>query len=69
MNNLIAITIGDSNGIGIYILIDAWKQKKVKKEDYISKRLENIKNNCCIYVGGCFTTLKQLGQLLLPQML
>ena len=30
MNRLIAITIGDINGIGIDILIKTWKEKKVK---------------------------------------
>ena len=30
MNKLIAITIGDINGIGIDILIKTWKQKKIK---------------------------------------
>ena len=30
MNKLIAITIGDINGIGIEILIKTWKQKKIK---------------------------------------
>ena len=31
MNNIIAITIGDINGIGIEILINAWKKNKIKK--------------------------------------
>ena len=30
MNKLIAITIGDINGIGIDILIKTWKEKKIK---------------------------------------
>ena len=30
MNKLIAITIGDINGIGIEILIKTWKEKKIK---------------------------------------
>ncbi len=30
MNNIIAVTIGDINGIGIQILIKLWKDKKVK---------------------------------------
>ena len=30
MNKLIAITIGDINGIGIDILIKTWKDKKIK---------------------------------------
>ena len=30
MNKLIAITIGDINGIGIQILIKSWKDKKIK---------------------------------------
>ena len=30
MPKLIAITIGDINGIGIHILIEAWKRKRVK---------------------------------------
>ena len=30
MNKFIAITIGDINGIGIHILLDAWKNKKIK---------------------------------------
>ena len=30
MNNLIAITIGDINGIGIEILIKLWKKIKLK---------------------------------------
>ncbi len=29
MNNLVAITIGDINGVGIHILINAWKRKKI----------------------------------------
>ena len=29
MNNLIAITIGDINGIGIEIIINSWKTKKI----------------------------------------
>ena len=29
MNNLIAVTIGDINGVGIKILIDLWKRKKI----------------------------------------
>ena len=31
MTNIIAITIGDINGIGIELLINLWKKKKVKK--------------------------------------
>ena len=30
-SNLIAVSIGDINGIGIQILIKAWKKKKIKK--------------------------------------
>ena len=30
MNKLIAITIGDINGIGLDILIKTWKEKKIK---------------------------------------
>ena len=30
MNNLTAVSIGDINGIGIQILIKAWKNKKLK---------------------------------------
>ena len=30
MNKLIAITIGDINGIGIEILLKLWKKKKIK---------------------------------------
>ena len=30
MNRLIAITIGDINGIGIEILIKCWKNKNIK---------------------------------------
>ena len=30
MNNLIAVTIGDIEGIGIEILIKLWKNKKIK---------------------------------------
>ncbi len=30
MNNLVAITIGDINGIGIEILIDTWKKNKIR---------------------------------------
>ena len=30
MNKLIAITIGDINGIGIEILLKTWKKKKLK---------------------------------------
>ena len=29
MNKIIAITIGDINGIGIEILIEAWKKRKM----------------------------------------
>ena len=43
--------------------------KEGKKEDYILKRLKNIKITVVVNVGGCFTTLKQLGQLLTPKML
>ena len=31
MSNLIAVTIGDINGIGIKLLIHIWKQKKFRK--------------------------------------
>ena len=31
MTNLIAITIGDINGIGIEILIKLWKKNKINK--------------------------------------
>ena len=31
MTNLIAITIGDINGIGINILINTWKKNKINK--------------------------------------
>ena len=31
MNNYIAITIGDIKGIGIHILLNAWKKKEIKK--------------------------------------
>ena len=30
MNNIKGITIGDINGIGILLLIDLWKRKKIK---------------------------------------
>ena len=30
MNDFIAITIGDIKGIGVNILINAWKNKKIK---------------------------------------
>ena len=30
MNKLVAVTIGDINGIGIDILIKTWKEKKIK---------------------------------------
>ena len=31
MLNIVAITIGDINGIGIEILINSWKKNKIKK--------------------------------------
>ena len=31
MHNIVAITIGDINGIGIEILINSWKKNKIKK--------------------------------------
>ena len=34
MNKIIAITIGDINGIGIDILIKTWKFNKIKKYDF-----------------------------------
>ena len=36
MNNLIAVTIGDINGIGIEILIKLWKKKKIRNFILIS---------------------------------
>ncbi len=49
MNNLIAITIGDIKGIGINLLINSWKNKKIKNFILVSdaKILNNflIKNN------------------------
>ncbi len=55
MNNLVAITIGDINGVGIEILIAAWKKKKINKfilfsnyniiKKYLDKKkLKNILN-------------------------
>ena len=55
MNNVVAITIGDLNGVGIEILIDTWKKKKIKKfilftnyniiKSYLDKKnLKNILN-------------------------
>ena len=53
MNKLIAITIGDINGIGIDILIKTWKKKKIKNfilftnikifKKYLKKRKIKIK--------------------------
>ena len=55
MNNIIAITIGDINGIGIEILINSWKKNKIKKfilftdivklERFTKKKNFNLKIN------------------------
>ena len=55
MNKLVAITIGDINGIGIDILIKTWKKNKLKNfilisnieilKKYLKKRKINIKLN------------------------
>ena len=51
MNKFIAITIGDINGIGIHILLDAWKNKKIKNfilfsdVNVIKKFIKNKKYN------------------------
>ncbi len=48
MNNLIAVTIGDINGIGVHILINAWKRKKINNFILICniKIIKNfLKNN------------------------
>ncbi len=55
MSNLIAITIGDINGVGIEIVIKSWKKKKIKNfilfsnyseiVKYIKKKKINIKLN------------------------
>tara|TARA_A100000164_G_C21868807_1_gene754016 strand:- start:180 stop:1166 length:987 start_codon:yes stop_codon:yes gene_type:complete len=52
MNNLIAITIGDIKGIGINILLNAWKNKRVKNfillsdSKLLNKFLNQINFNC-----------------------
>ena len=43
MNNLIAISIGDINGIGIEILIDTWRKNKIKNFILFTDKKE-IKN-------------------------
>ena len=55
MTNLIAITIGDINGIGIEILIKLWKKNKIKNiilftnisilKKFLKKRKINLKIN------------------------
>ena len=56
MNNLIAITIGDIKGIGIHILLDAWKNKKISNFillsniEILSKFLKDINFKCEINV-------------------
>ena len=55
MTNLIAITIGDINGIGIEILIKLWKKNKINKiilftninylKIFLKKRKINLKIN------------------------
>ena len=55
MPKLIAVTIGDLNGVGIKILLNCWKTKKVKKfvlftdanilKDYLKKNNYRIKIN------------------------
>ena len=52
MNNLIAITIGDIKGIGINILLNAWKNKRIKNfillsnSKLLNKFLNQINFNC-----------------------
>ncbi len=56
MNKFIAITIGDINGIGIEILIDLWKKRKIKNfvlfcnfdifQEYLIKKNIKININC-----------------------
>ena len=49
MNKIVAITIGDYNGIGIHILLESWKNNEIKNFilfsniDKISKILKNKK--------------------------
>ena len=54
MNNLTAVSIGDINGIGIQILIKAWKKKKLKNFILITNyELFNkyiIKNNISLKI-------------------
>ena len=55
MRNIVAITVGDINGIGIEILINSWKNKKIKNfilftdisklERFIKKKNLNLKIN------------------------
>ena len=55
MHNIVAITIGDINGIGIEILINSWKKNKIKKfilftdivrlESFFKKKKINLKIN------------------------
>ena len=64
MNKLIAITIGDINGIGLEILIKTWKEKKIKNfilitninilEKIIKKRKTKLKFNLVNYKKNKF---------------
>ena len=45
MNRLIAVTIGDIDGIGIHLLLNEWKKKKIKNFVIISNyKILKIKN-------------------------
>ena len=56
MSNIIAISIGDINGIGIEILLDLWKKNKIRKfvlfcnmivlKNYLNKKKIKININC-----------------------
>lgn len=56
MHNIIAITIGDINGIGIKILINSWKEKKIRNfilfcdKKYLRQYLKKVNENIFINV-------------------
>ena len=41
--NIIAVTIGDINGIGIEILIKLWKSKKIIRQSSQLNKIDRIK--------------------------
>ena len=68
MNKLIAITIGDINGIGLDILIKTWKEKKIKNfilitnikilDKVLKKRKIKLNINLVNYEKNKFTYIK-----------